>query len=388
MENREIAIVAIAYNRVHSLRRLLTSLRNAEYFEERIELVISIDYSGNDSVYEFAQEFEWPFGNKRIIRHEENLGLRKHVLFCGSLTAEYQNICVFEDDVFVAPAFYNFAKQASNFYKDDERVAGISLYTHMWNYIANRPFLSISNEFDVFFMQQAQSWGQVWSQKKWNAFIHWYNLNNTENLEHAKFPEVISNWPKTSWLKYHMKYLVETNRYFVYPKQSLTTNFSDVGTHAVVSSNCYQVPLELGIRKIYRFIKTVDDTNSYDVFFENNSLYDILGLDKNKITVDLYGQKSDYERYLLTSRQLNFKIVKSFGLKLRPHELNIYLNIKGDNIFLYDTCKRESNPINKYYFLYQFIYDIRTNAKKDLLKTSLYFYLLTLKKIVKSILKK
>ncbi len=386
--NKEFGIVAIAYNRTESLSRLLDSLIKAEYFGEIIDLVISIDYSGNNSVYNMATEFEWPFGNKRIIHHSENLGLKNHVLFCGSLTKEYKNICVFEDDIFVSPAFYNFAKQAVKFYEKDESVAGISLYTHRWNYIANRPFTCVSNEYDVFLMQQAQSWGQIWTQSKWCEFIKWYELNKDNNLEEVNFPQVISNWPKSSWLKYHMKYLVEKKKYFVYPKQSLTSNFSEIGTHAVVVSNCYQVPLEMGNSRIYNLQKTIDNKYIYDVFFENKIIHDILGFDESELTIDLYGQKKCFKKFLLTSKQLNFEIIKSYALRLRPHELNVILNLNGEAIFLYNTSNRHSNSKKKFYLLNQFIYDIKSSAKKDLMKASFYFYYEALKIKIKQIFNK
>lgn len=386
-KNKEFAIVAIAYNRVDSLARLLNSLKKAEYFDETIDLIVSIDYSGDDSVYKLAVEFEWPFGDKKIIQHPKNLGLRSHVLFCGTLTKEYKNICVFEDDIFVSPAFYNFAKQAVQFYENDESIAGISLYTHRWNYIADRPFTCVSGEYDVFLMQQAQSWGQIWTQSKWDEFIKWYELNKDNDLEGVNFPQVISNWPKSSWLKYHMKYLVETDKYFVYPKQSLTSNFSDVGTHAVVVSNCYQVPLEMGNSRIYNLQKAIDNKYIYDVFFENKIVHDVLGLDESELTIDLYGQKKSFKKFLLTSKQLDFEIIESYALRLRPHELNVILNLSGDDIFLYNTNNKHSNSKKKYYLLNQFIYDIKTSAKKDLMKASLYFYYEALKIKINQIFK-
>lgn len=385
--NKEFGIVAIAYNRTESLSRLLDSLIKAEYFGEIIDLVISIDYSGNNSVYNMATEFEWPYGNKRIIHHSENLGLKNHVLFCGSLTKEYKNICVFEDDIFVSPAFYNFAKQAVKFYEKDESVAGISLYTHMWNQFVNRPFTCVSNENDVFFIQQANSWGQIWSESKWVDFKDWYDINKDIELEAENFPKAISNWSESSWLKYHMKYLVDNDKYFVFPKQSLTTNFSDLGTHAMVTSNCYQVTLEMGTNKIYNFQKSIDNKYIYDVFFENKILFDILNLNEKELTIDLYGHKTFYNEFLLTSRKLNFEVLKTYGLHLRPHELNIIYNISGRDIFLYNTNNTASNQTKKYFKINSFLYDIKTNAKKDLMKASLYFYLRALKMKVRHFFK-
>ena len=52
-----IPIVVVAYNRVNSLRRLLTSISRAEYPAEPVELIISIDKGENEDVIRFAREF-------------------------------------------------------------------------------------------------------------------------------------------------------------------------------------------------------------------------------------------------------------------------------------------------------------------------------------------
>lgn len=383
--DKEIGIVVIAYNRVKSLSRLLHSLRTAEYFNDKVDLVISIDYSGEDAVYKLARNFEWPFGEKKVIQHPKNLGLRSHVLFCGSFTKEYKSICVFEDDIFVSPGFYNFAKQVIPFYKNNDSVAGISLYAHKWNQFVNRPFAAIHDEYDIYFLQQAKSWGQIWIREQWNDFIAWYELNKTKDLTALDFPDQIAAWPDSSWLKYHMKYLVEKNKYFVYPKQSLSTNFNDVGTHAIMESNSYQVPLQMGATKIYNFSKTIGIYNTYDIFFENKMLHKYLDVDEHELTVDLYGNKRYFKKYLLTTKPLDFEVIKTFGLRLRPHELNVILNVSGEDIFLYNTSEVRKSPKSKYSEINRFMYDVKTTSKKQMFLSSLFLYYQALKMKVKRI---
>ena len=55
-------------------------------------LVISIDKSDDNEVEGVAEGFEWGFGEKRIIKHEQHLGLKEHVFRCGALTKEYGNV--------------------------------------------------------------------------------------------------------------------------------------------------------------------------------------------------------------------------------------------------------------------------------------------------------
>ena len=42
------------------------------------------------------------------------------------------------------------------------------------------------------------------------------------------------------------------------------------------------------------------------------------------------------KKFLLTDRILNLRVVKSFGMRMRPVDANITYNISGDDIFLYE----------------------------------------------------
>ncbi|PNW26694.1 glycosyltransferase [Formosa algae] len=131
------ALVVVTFNRPESLKRLLDSLNNAYYNEYNVPLIISIDYQNSiqhNEVVEIAENFKWTFGKKTIINHVENLGLKKHVLKCGDLVYDYDSIIMLEDDLFVSQEFYTTTIQLLNFYKSDDRIAGVSLYTHKKNF--------------------------------------------------------------------------------------------------------------------------------------------------------------------------------------------------------------------------------------------------------------
>jgi hypothetical protein len=138
-----------------------------------------------------------------------------------------------------------------------------------------------------------------------------------------------------------MRYTVKTNRYFVYPRVSLTTNFVDKGQHVPKSSTSYQVPLMLGIRKGYKFPTFNEESIKYDVFFERVGIGKELGIPEEDLCTDLYGSKQNKlnKRFWITMIHANYKKIFKFGLKLRPHEVNIHYNVQGDEIFCYDTEK-------------------------------------------------
>lgn len=341
-----IAIVVTTYNRPESLKRLLNSIKNANYANYEVPLYISIDKCSdikkNKEVLAIAEEFEWEQGPKFINSENENLGLKKHILKCGDLTYTFENIILLEDDIYVDTNFYMFAKQALEYYIHDERIAGISLYNHEVHQSTGRPFLTLNEDNDVYFLQYAQSWGQVWSKKWWSLFQQWLQSEKNEYIASEKVPYNVNLWPESSWLKFHIKYVIDTDKYFVYPRVSLTTNFTDCGTHNQVANSDYQVRIQYKKNYDYRFV-TLDECEAvYNGFFENIRLSDFIEKEygiKN-VELDLFGVKDKKYNgdFVLTTKIFrNVPVVKTFGLKLRPHELNILFDIPGNEIFLYDV---------------------------------------------------
>ena len=370
----EIAIVVIAFNRLESLKRLIGSLYKADYHGDKVDLIISIDNSGSNTLVDYAKSLQWNNGELKIIAHKERLGLKKHVLKCGELTDTYSNICVLEDDLYVSPSFYTFTKVAISHFKNFKDIAGISLYSHQWNPYTNRPFNAIEDRFDVFLLQIASSWGQVWSREGWKDFMTWFIDKNDEDLYSPLLPIAVSNWSKKSWLKFHNKYLVDSNKYFVYPRQSLTTNFSDQGEHANVTST-YQVPLLSNSKSNFNLPGNIEDSIKYDSFFENKNIPNKLLIDSEDLDVNLQSEKNNKKRFILTTKIYNFKIIKSFGMKLRPIDLNVIFEIPGDQIFLYDTKYKCKNTRSSYkYDIQRFIYDLKAETKYEYLASSLYLY--------------
>lgn len=350
----EYAVVAVGYNRLSSMKRLLSHLRDAYYGDDSVDLIISIDKSNSTDVEMLAEEFEWKYGRKSVRTFEENQGLRKHIISCGKLVEDYRAIAVFEDDIVPAKGFYMYMREAVPFFEQDERIAGISLYTHLWNVNVDCPFQPSYSPYDIYFQQFAQSWGQIWTKKQWHDFYKWYQKNDQHFDVADGVPDNVSKWPDSSWLKYHIRYCVENNKTFVYPYISLCTCFSEKGTHSLKNSNVYQVPFLEGIRSDYRFA-SLDDTGSvkYDAFFERifDDDFTINGISISEICIDLYGSKKNYENkaFLLSCKNINCKIVRSYGLELRPIENNIIYKAEGNDFFLFDISKTDKLKVGNNY---------------------------------------
>lgn len=340
------AIVIVAYNRPRSLNRILDSIRRAHYDAENIPLVISIDYGDNREVMDVAERFLWEHGEKKIIRHTENLGLKRHVLSCGDLAWKYGSIIMLEDDLYVSEGFYDYAQKALDFTENDDRIGGISLYNHRFNVHKRLGFLALNDGYDNWYFQFASSWGQAFTEKQWEGFREWLSENEGRDITDVSVPANVSGWGDKSWLKYCIAYLIETDRYFLYPHVSHTTNFFDEGTHSKRAQNDFQVPLSAG-RKDYCFSSLSESRAVYDAFFENERLSPLPGVDGREVEIDLYGYRPLTKRYCITWRSLPFEIVKSYGCRLRPLEQNIICSIPGNDFFLYDREKAAKAPKEK-----------------------------------------
>jgi len=360
------AIVAIGYNRPKSLERLLNSVENGIFPEGvKVPLVISIDKSDSVETVKVAEEFNWTHGDKVVMARSERMGLKAHVLSCGDLTKEYGSIIVLEDDLFVSPSFYQYAQKALDFTDEDERIGGVSLYNHLFDVHARMSFAAIDDGYDNWYFQFASSWGQAYTKNQWSSFKKWYEANGDKPLGGSDVPANVSGWSEKSWLKFYITYLIKTDKYFLYPRVSLTTNFGDVGSHAVKADADLQVPLMGAVKSLYCSFSKLDQSGAvYDAFFENVKLKSLENLklgneaaesakETADIIVDLYGTKDvngcvdSSAKYILSCRELPYKIVKSYGRQMRPIDANIIYEVEGDDFRLYDaTTSDKIKPMN------------------------------------------
>lgn len=334
-ENRtQIAIVVIGYNRLDALKRSLTNLSKCQYSGRIVPLVISIDASGNQQVYEYVRNFEWIHGQKYVNIEKERLGLKNHIFQCGNLSQYFRAVILLEDDIFVAPFFYDYACAAVERYENEKQIAGISMYAPEMNDHINLPFQPENNGFDVYAWQRVSSWGQIWTRGMWSGFKKWYD-NWDANFDLIDMPRRIKGWTR-AWSKFYYAYLIENDKYYIYPLAPLATNFNDAGgEHGGGNGSLSQVSLLTG-RRNYQ-LGDFDDLVKYDAYFTNLRIPHWLGINPDEMIIDFYGLKENYNRrYILAPFELPYKRVRGFSLSMRPWELNIKYNIEGNDIFLYE----------------------------------------------------
>jgi hypothetical protein len=326
------AIIVNAYNRPHALARLLGSLQRAAVPADA-PLIISMDHGGGEAVRRVAQDFHWR-GGKRLIPRPARLGVVGHFLACGALTAEYGDIIYLEDDLYAGRQFYNFAAQALDFYRGDDRIAGISLNRLHFNGYTHHPFEPILDDADTFFLQVYWYQGQAYSAGMWQAFERWWasagDVTPADGLHPLFLPH--ARW-RDDFFPRAMKYLVQTGRYFVFPREAQATNFGDAGAHFNQPTPRFQVPLQ-NFRGQYRFRTLQQSAAVYDSFHE--PLPDRLGLPPGFCDVDLNGTKPPTalrHGLVLTTRPTRNPL-RTYGLALRPPEMNVLEVLPGEGIAL------------------------------------------------------
>jgi len=333
----QVAIVVNAYKRPEALARLLTSLQQAAFpAAVPVPLIISIDHGGSADVRILADNFAWPPGPKEVIPQEQHLGLVQHFFACGDLAQRYDAIVYLEDDLAVSPVFYAYASQALAFYQRDERVAGLSLFGLWFNGYTQQPFAPLTDGADAFFVQVPYTQGLAFTRAQWASFDEWRHSSFATAAPRVPLHEAWLHFDQEDWFPLLAKYVITTDRYFVFPRVSHTTGWGDTGTHFTQASRFFQVPLQRG-KQHYDFNPLDDSVTVYDSFFElqpdrfNRLTDQWRGYD---YTLDLYGIKSRSNlraQYALTSRPCHHPIAE-FGKMLWPIEMNAVEQVPGTEI--------------------------------------------------------
>ena len=356
-----IGIVVIGFNRPDALSRLLKSLNYANYGNHKdITLIISLDYSGKNDCYKVSDLFNWKFGEKIIINHPYNLGLKEHVISCGNLSSEYDAIIMLEDDLFVSPDFFHYCLNVVNHYQYCADIGGFSLYSYTFIEGVSIPFLPVNNGFDNYFMKFPGSRGQIWTSEQWGLFRKFLVKSEISDTDFKILPKFAQNWPtKSSWKKLFFLYLISCNKYIVYPRVSLTTNFGDVGEHYKIATSSLHVPLLFG-DKSWNFSSVNNVKLFYDSWFELepiafNSIFEQSIIDD--LTIDLRGTKDMDEiktKYLLSIKECSQALSK-YSIELLPIELNVLLGFNESNseylisFGLAENFKFETNFSKKFF---------------------------------------
>lgn len=353
MKQSSPTVVVLAFSRPLALKRLLYSLNNAHY-GTHVRLIISIDGGASREVISAAKKFEFIHGEKIVREQKTNLGLRQHVLSCGDLSETEGSVIILEDDIVVDKYYYVYAQQALTFYLNDDAVGGVSLYAPEFNEYAGLPFRPLKNEFDTYMMQVPCSWGQAWTSRQWSQFRNWMkSVDESSLIQHCQLPSYVKKWKSSSWKKSFALYLIDQDKYFIYPYNSFTTNVSDPGGyHNASGSSVVQVSLLCQSRTFRGLVFSPNDDAAirYDGFMENCSQHIINHVRKRfniggSVCFDIYGTKdsivlNNYD-YCITSKDAG-AAVANFPAAYRPVENNfLFPEVRSDATSIFKLCKVE-----------------------------------------------
>jgi len=336
------AIVVITYDRPYTLQRLLTSLDAANYPDGvEVPLVVTID-RGNSApsqrVVELAKGFDWRFGPKRVIEQPGHLGLVDHFWAAGRLSRDYEAIVLLEDDLTVAPPFYQFASQALGRYENEPRIGGCCLYDLWFNGYTQLPFRPVSDGADVYFVRVPYTQGYAMTSVQWQRFDEWWQRNGPEATPHSGLHPSFLRFRQDEWLPAMASYLAQEERYFCFPRASLSTGWGDAGVHFDARTDWFLAPIQLSGGD-YRLPGLDESKAVYDSFFEltPTRLRELApSLPDVEFDIDLNATKLPFNlrhQYVLTTRPAR-RAVASFGLRLQPAELNVIQAVPGDEISL------------------------------------------------------
>lgn len=389
LQKDKVAIVVVGYNRLSSTQRLVASLINAKYPDKDVPLVFSIDASGNQELYDWVNNVEWPHGPKYVIIHKDRLGLRKHIYFCGDLTEYFKAVIILEDDILVSPDFYLYSKKSVDFYYDDDRVAGIALFADQTNgYAHGLPNFRYNDGSEAYMLQEVCTSGECFTDKMWNGFRQWKAENENADPYSFYMPEAIKTW-RQAWSKYYNMYILDKGGYFLTPYLSRTTNCGDAGVHSEVNLNFLHAYMLWGVRNDYDF-KPFKDSVKYDMFGDFIGLGQYLGIADDSLCVDFYGNKpyKETHRYILSLHKLPYKVLNSYGLILEPIEANVMHQVQGSDIYLYDTHTKTSGKTVRRLTLSHLSYFMRGTSYWVQLRFSFLMILSRVQSKIRRLLKK
>jgi hypothetical protein len=203
-------------------------------------------------VAEITKRVDWNSNVNYLIR-EENLGCRDAVVSAISwVLSQEDRVIIIEDDVVPEIAFFEFADDLLELYKDNEKIGMIS---------GNNNTPIENSDGDYFFSKYAHIWGWATWQRVWNKFdvsspemknaIKGNNLKKlVKHTDEAKyFKWFFTYWYKkmvkkeaNAWGPFFFFFIFSKDFYSIVPTFNLVKNIGTEGLHTNKQSNHHYLP--------------------------------------------------------------------------------------------------------------------------------------------------
>ena len=238
--SRQFKIHVLTMNRAKSLKRLLDSLENSDYDNDKVELYIHIDKSSDNSgCIKVGKSFKFSHGKIILNVAKKNNGLRNAWLKAWRPKAMERAI-ILEDDIEVSPKWYLWLKKSWEAYGERNDIAGISLQRQ--TLVPQKPNKEkeIVNNHEPFLYRLVGSIGFSPHWQQWQSFLKWVDSVNVDTVN-VKTPDLItSDWFDTLdrrhiWTQYFIWFCNEHDLYTLYLnlpyKKTFASHMREKGEH-------------------------------------------------------------------------------------------------------------------------------------------------------------
>ena len=258
----DLRVIVMTYNRLDSLKKCLAALQDADIMGAEAALEIWIDISKygmvDVNVLRYAESFKWRHGRTCVHVQTEHSSSGHQWIYSWRPRPGSKEIGVFiEDDVDVSKYFFRFLRGARDFYSHNKEIVGISLYDeHSMISSGPKSKQQLERPKDisdiVFLYGMICTYGYAPFPEHWRAYQDWYhnNVSRIPNFDPtAKEVAVHSRWFKAfqrhgraetmQHSMYFMRYIIDHKLYTLHPNlqviqprpHSLTTHRKEKGLH-------------------------------------------------------------------------------------------------------------------------------------------------------------
>ena len=253
LEEPSARIIVITMDREKSLSRLLRSLSEADYGGDHVDLDIWIDKAADRGIHTgvlgVANAFQWKQGTKVVHSRLENAGLYQQWVYTWNITDDTTEFAViFEDDLEVSPAFYQWLKLVRSSYAED---TGVGAFTLQRGTLRPRQIrgvasgaLRVPEEHTVYLYRLLGTWGFAPQRDVLVEFRQWFE----EKMRRGEKPYVsnliTTDWYKkqekdgfapTMWSQWWIKFADERDYFTMYANMpgntTLCANWREKGMH-------------------------------------------------------------------------------------------------------------------------------------------------------------
>jgi hypothetical protein len=257
-------IKLLTYNRVASFKRCITSLANALYDGDTVDIQVFVDHfqdvpnmsqEEHDSklklhyqILSFLENFEWKHGKILVHYRHKNANLQFAWMEAFYPLDDYTYAFIVEDDMAVSPFYYLYLKKLLAKYRYGneryERMYGISFQRQ--TLVPGNTQIRVDgvkdNDNQPYLYPLIGTWGQIVFPEHWRAFRKYFDerrylSQNDETLKPYLVGSITNKWYREKkeniWTPWIIRWAFSNNYYNLYTnfpgRKALSTSFRDSG---------------------------------------------------------------------------------------------------------------------------------------------------------------